>query len=296
MDIEPRLLRYFLAVARELHFGRAAAALYVSQPALSEGLKRLETDLGVSLFTRRSRRVELTEAGQAMLAQAPAILQQVERAIAAVRDAGYNEAKHLRIGYSPFIDLVSVWRLRTRLQEDASLKAEFMSAKTVDQIESLLRGELLAGLVIGPIANPGLRSTSIHREPFLIGLPEAHPLASRKSVTLNDVRNESLVWLPRSFHPWFYDRFIETCAAHGYRPKIAHEVTTLQECIHLIGQAQGITFTTKSSQSLAPPGVVFRELKHEDLYVETLVTFSANSKLHVLEPLIEMARWAFAAP
>ena len=115
MDLEPRLLRYFLAVAEELHFGRAAARVYLSQPALSEGIKRLEQSLGTMLFLRGRRHVALTDAGKVLKVQAPEILQQIDKAAAQVLAAGREETRHFRIGYSPFLDLKRIDQLRSRM-------------------------------------------------------------------------------------------------------------------------------------------------------------------------------------
>jgi DNA-binding transcriptional LysR family regulator len=156
-DIDPRLLRYFVAVAQELHFGRAAAKLHVSQPALSEAIKRREAELGVPLFVRGSRRVELSEAGQVLLSQTPAILGQLERTVVLVRGTTQRSESHLRIGYSPFVDLTHVWAIRARLNRMAPAAAiEFVSGRTTEQVPLLLKGEIAAGILVGPVDDPAL--------------------------------------------------------------------------------------------------------------------------------------------
>ena len=294
MDIEPRLLRYFFMVTEELHFGRAAAKLYVSQPALSESIKRLESTLGVELLVRTNRRVELTPAGRVLQVQAPEILRQIEHAAAAVLAIAHDEAHRFRVGYSPFLDLNRICEIRSRFQsEQSGWSVEFISAKTVELTNLLLNGRISVALLIGPVAEKLIESEVVFEEPFIIGLPTDHPLTVKDSIRFKDLANEKVIWLPRSFHPAFYDRFVAACEVLGYTPKFTFEVTTLPECLHLIHEHRGITFTTKSAQSLAHPGVVFRPLK-ELITVETVVAFQSNVDPSILARFVDLATEIFA--
>jgi DNA-binding transcriptional LysR family regulator len=296
MDIDPRLLRYFVAVAQELHFGRAAAKLHVSQPALSEAIKRLETDLGVLLFVRGSRRVELTEAGQVLLSQAPTILGQLERTVGLVRGTTQRTESHLRIGYSPFVDLTRVWAIRARLNRMApAATIEFVSGRTTEQVSFLLKGEIAAGVVVGPVDDPALTTEVVLREPFIVGLPQAHPLKRRRKLRLPDVAREKVIWFPRHFHPAFYDSFLAACEARGVRPRIIHEVTTLPECMRLVANAEGITFITRSALAVPFSNVLFRELHEEGLHVETLLAFRSDHASELLSRFLEAAREEFGS-
>lgn len=294
MDVDPRLLRYFLAVARDLHFGRAAAKLYLSQPALSEGIKKLETELGVALFIRGSRRVELTESGRVLLAQAPVVLSQLDRTIAFVRSTARRGGNSFRIGYSPFVDLARVWAVRTYLQRaEPDLSIEFISSKTTEQISLLLRNEIQAGILVGPVDEQGLILESVFREKFMVGLPKGHQLARNRGIRLRDLETESIIWIPRSFHPAFYDRFLSLCGAREYRPRITHEVTTVSECLQLIKKGEGITFMTRSAQPIPVPGVVFHELRDENFFVETLVATRSDASAEFLKRFGEIVRTEF---
>jgi DNA-binding transcriptional LysR family regulator len=295
-DIDPRLLRYFVAVAQELHFGRAAAKLHVSQPALSEAIKRLETELGLPLFARGSRRVELTEAGQVLLSQAPAILGQLERTVVLVRGTTQRSESHFRIGYSPFVDLTHVWAVRARLKQmapDATI--EFVSGRTTEQVSLLLKGEIAAGILVGPVDDPVLTTEVVLREPLIVGLPEGHPLKRRRKLLLRDVARENVIWFPRHFNPAFYDSFMAACEARGFRPRIIHEVTTLPECMRLVANGEGITFITRSALAVPFSNVLFRELREEGLHVETLIAFRSDYQSELLKRFVEAARKEFGS-
>ena len=293
MDIEPRLLRYFLAVAEELHFGRAAARVYLSQPALSEAIKRLERDLGAVLFMRGPRHVELTEAGKVLKVQVPGLLQQMERATAQVISAAREESLHFRVGYSPFLDLKRVDVLRSRMINETSWAVEFVGERTTELLRLLLARDMAAALVIGPVADKQVKKKLLFREGLVVGLPATHRLVTSDGIHFADVADETVVWLPRSFHPAFYDWFIKACQKRGYQPKIAFAVTTLQECLYLIESGQAITFATQSSQLVAQQGAIFRPLLESTL-VETLLAYREHDDSTFVRVFREFATAAFA--
>jgi len=132
-------------------------------------------------------------------------------------------------------------------------------------------------------------------EPFLVGLPVDHQLANRNGVRFRELTKEDVIWLPRSFHPSFYDRFLAEAGTVDYRPKVKFEVTTLQECLDLLTRGQGITFVTRSSLSLPHPGVVFIELR-EQVFVETLVTFRFNAESGFLRMFLGLVKEIFGSP
>src|SRR5579863_9967311 len=158
MELEPRLLRYFLAVAGELNFGRAAKRVHIEQPALSVAIKGLEEDLGVRLLERDKRHVALTEAGKVFAKEARAIIAQSQRAIALVRGVAYKSSSIFQVGYCPFIDLELFIPIRSEFHLlEADQRVEFRSVLTKDQILPLLEGKLDAGLLILPMMEPELQ-------------------------------------------------------------------------------------------------------------------------------------------
>jgi LysR family transcriptional regulator, hca operon transcriptional activator len=209
MIFDTRLLRYVLAVADELHFGRAAAKLYVSQPALSEAIRAVERELGVELFNRSSRHVELTEAGKIFVAQARLLLEQAERSIELVRGTARAEAGILRLGYSPFINLDWLYALRTRilLRVGDQPMIEFISSQTAQQHEMLLRGQLQAGIVLAPLNDPALTVHVLFREPFFVAVARSHRFATSDEITLAQLSGEAVNSLSRQLNTAQYDQF-----------------------------------------------------------------------------------------
>src|SRR6266404_99770 len=212
MDLEPRLLRYFLAVAEELHFGRAAARLYISQPALSNQIHKLEQNLGTDLFDRSSRRVELTPAGRALLQEAPVALAALERAAERARLAGEGVAGTVRLGYSPMAGYETLGAILTAVEHDSPNLTVIASESFSAQIPGrLLGGELDAGLALFPESMRGVRSELLRTEPLALLLGEGHPLADLDPVPLGRLKSETLLLFPRELAPMYYDRVVAAC-------------------------------------------------------------------------------------
>src|SRR6478736_7603136 len=177
MDLEPRLLRYFLAVAEELHFGRAAARLYIAQPSLSNQIHKLEQTLGTDLFVRDSRHVELTTAGRALLEEAPLALAALERAAERARLAGEGIAGTVRLGYSPTAGYETLGAILTAVEQDTPnvtvIASEVFSAEVPGRV---LAGELDVGVALHPEPMRGVRSEPVRMEPLALLLGKHHRL------------------------------------------------------------------------------------------------------------------------
>src|SRR3984893_13500975 len=178
MDLEPRLLRYFLAVAKELHFGRAAAGLYISQPSLSNQIHTLERTLGTDLFVRTSRKVELTPAGRALLEEAPLALGALGRAAERPRLAGAGIAGTVRLGYAPMAGFETLGAILAAVEHDSPnvtvIASELFSAEIPGL---LLAGGLAIGLALHPEPMRGVRSEPLRTEPLALLLSKRHRLA-----------------------------------------------------------------------------------------------------------------------
>src|SRR6185295_8796067 len=184
MDLEPRLLRYFLAVANELHFGRAAARLYISQPSLSNQIRTLERTLGTDLFVRSSRQVELTPAGRVLLEEAPLALSALERAAERARLAGAGIAGTVRLGYAPMAGYETLGAILTAVEHDSPNV-------------TVVASELDIGLALFPEPMRGVRSEPVRMEPLALLLGKHHPLADADSIPLTNLENETLLLFPR---------------------------------------------------------------------------------------------------
>src|SRR4029077_14802501 len=221
MDLEPRLLRYFLAVAQELHFGRAAARLYISQPSLSNQIRTLERTLGTDLFVRTSRQVELPPAGRALLEEAPLALAALERAAERARLAGEGIAGTVRLGYAPMAGYETLGAILTAVEHDSPnvtvIASECFSAQIPGRV---LAGELDVGLALFPEPMRGVRSELLRIEPLALLFGEDHPLADVDLIPLGRLESETLLLFPRELAPTYYDRVIAACEQPGSQPRI----------------------------------------------------------------------------
>jgi len=215
--MELRQLRYFVAVAEELHFRRAAERLHISQPPLSQQIRALEDELGFALLIRTRRRVELTPAGEAFLRDARALLGELDGAVATARRIDAGQTGRLRIGFvgSALLSIVPGTVERFRASRPG-VAIELRERSTVDQLRAVSAGVIDVGLVRPPIDDEsGLRAEIVLRERTVAALPTAHPLAALARVPLRRLAVEPLVLFPREQAPGFHDLLIEALAAAG---------------------------------------------------------------------------------
>src|ERR1700747_3392632 len=221
MDLEPRLLRYFLAVAEEQHFGRAAARLYISQPSLSNQIHKLEQTLGTDLFVRTSRHVELTTAGRALLEEAPLALAALEGAPERARLAGAGVAGTVRLGYTPVASFGTLGAILAAVEDDnpnmTIVPSEVFSAEIPARV---LAGKVDVGVALHPEPMRGVRSEPLRAEPLVLLVGRRHRLADARVVPLASLENETLLLFPRELAPAYYDRIIAACEQAGFEPRV----------------------------------------------------------------------------
>ena len=223
MDL--RSLRYFVAVAEELNFSRAAGRMYLSQPALSQQIRKLERELGVSLFRRTRNQVELTEAGKVLLSGARRVLVLVEQTARGVREVGGAEAHHLRVGfpeyanYTPVADALQTFRRRypyVELEEHET----FTLQETLQQIDKLRKGTLDLGFMLRPEEDESIELEHILDIELVAALPNGHPLAGRDVISMGELSDDRLILFSRGFHPRCYDYVVGCCREAGFEPKV----------------------------------------------------------------------------
>jgi DNA-binding transcriptional LysR family regulator len=260
--VELRHLRYFVAVAEARHFGRAAQRLHIAQPPLSQQIRRLERDLGVRLLHRTSRRVELTDVGQAFLVEARLTLAQADRAVQVASRAAGGEIGELRIGYMASAELNVFPRLlpvfRTRYP---GVELAFQLLGASEQFEMLRDGEIHAGFLRLPATDRTLTVRPIVREPLVAVLPERHPLARHRSLPLRALRGERFVLFPRSHAPGYYDALVAICRQADLGPTIVQETRRLHTALSFIATGRGVSLMPKCVARLRRPGVVCRVLR-----------------------------------
>lgn len=265
-----KLLRYFLAVAEELHFGRAAARLNMSQPPLSIHIKELENQLGTLLFIRHSRSVVLTHAGKVLMEESRRLLASANEALARVEQIGRGEAGRIELG----VVGTAMWgRMRPVmhrfLKAYPNVEIVFREKSPAMQMALLSRRELDAGIwrmAIKPMA--GFTSIRLHEASFLVALPEEHPLTQKNAISLSALQNEYFVTLPSAHSDWAFLQ--QVCQLAGFSPLIVREAVEPQTVLAMISMGMGITLIADSYAQMKWPGVVFRPLEERipaDLYI-----------------------------
>ncbi len=257
-----RQLRHFIAVAEQLHFGRAATALHISQPPLSRSIRDLEARVGATLLARTRRRVELTPEGAHFLEKAKRLLAQLERAVLEVGSMAAGDGGRLRLGFVSLADygvlpgLLKAYKL-ARPGVDLALR-EMLSP---DQAAALSAGELDFGLLLPPVPGAYLEHIVVQRERFVAALPARHRLArSRGRVAMRDLAGEAFVMAPRAIAPGLHDIVARLAARAGFSPRVAQEAIQMQTVVSLVSSGLGIAIVPASVANLGRRGVVYREL------------------------------------
>ncbi|OLP15533.1 LysR family transcriptional regulator [Leptolyngbya sp. 'hensonii'] len=267
--MELRHLRYFIILAEELHFGRAAERLHIAQPPLSQQIRQLEVELGFQLFYRTKRKVQLTEAGQLFLGRCQDILQQLEQAIQLGQQAHRGEAGHLRVGFvgsAAYNVLPPI--LRAFRSQTPTVTLELQELTTDQQLRWLQEGRIDIGFVRPPVKGSTIHSTVIFQESLIVALPESHILTTQTHVATKSLFQESFILFPRSLAPGLYDPIISLCRQAGFSPQIAQEAIQMQTIVSLVAAEMGVAIVPASLQNLQRQGVVYKTLQEETPTVE----------------------------
>jgi len=262
LNFELRHLVYFLEVARQLHFRKAAEALAIAQPALSRQIAQLETALGTPLFTRSRRKVELTAAGRALAERVEPVLRELAKIPAELQSLAQGVRGHIKTGFTGLaMATVLPAILREFHRTYPGIRLELNESPTSAQVVALQAGELGCGF-FHPEATPtpGLKTKLLLREKNGVLLPADHPLAPHPSLHLRDLAATPFVLFPRAYNPGFYDRVLAAFAKAGVTPHIAEEVWPRANGVGLVRAGIGATFVCPSEARQLPPEVVFRPL------------------------------------
>lgn len=263
--MELRQIKYFVAVAEERSFGRAAKRLHMSQPPLSTQIKGLEQELGVMLLDRSTRRVELTDSGRAFLLRAREILGAVDEAAAEARGAEQGLRGRLEIGFvsSATLSLLPP-ALRLFRERFAGVELDLRELSSVEQLEALYEGEIRVGLVRLPLRAPGIEFEHVLAEPLVVALPVGHPLEDCEAVPLEAVAELPLIFFQRGLEPGSHEQIVELLGRVGALPKVAQYSVHLQTVIGLVASGIGIAILAESARRMNREGVVYRPLDTPD--------------------------------
>ena len=294
MTPDLRQLRYFVAVAEELHFTRAARRLHMAQPPLSQQIVELERKLGVQLLVRSTRRVELTPAGAVFLDGARRALAEAERAVTVARRASRGELETLRVSFADAAALSVLPRavrsfraafpgVHLELREDAG---------AADQFDAVRRDLVDVALARGPLEDPALRVEVVLEEPFCLALWAGHPLARRPRIPLARVAGLPVVLFPRHLSPAYYDQLVGMCQAAGFVPHVAYEMAKVQSVFSLVAAEVGVTFVPRSMRALRLPDVAVRELSGCGATAQVVAAYRPNRPSAAIDGLLDALREA----
>jgi DNA-binding transcriptional LysR family regulator len=289
-SVELRLLRYVIAVAEELHFGRAAKRLHLSAPALSKQIKDLERDLGYRLFERKTREVLVTPAGMAFIVEARQALMRVELAVEYGYAASLGDTGILSLGYSPWFMPSLLVPLQAAFAEIVpTTRLALRSAYSMTQIELLLKGTLQVGILELPISVEGLETHCVWHDDLVVALAENNSLATRSEIEHQELSNELVIGVAKSLNPTLHQFFLESCQRLGCVPQIVCEVNTVSELLDLVGAGVGIGFVKRSTaRRIHATGVVFRELRGLSLSIDTGLVCRSDNRSEALRVLIRI--------
>lgn len=287
--MELRHLRYLVAVAEELHFSRAAQRLHISQPPLSQQIRQLEDELGVRLFHRTRRNVQLTDAGRVVLEEARRTLAQAGEVIRAAERARRGQAGHLRIGFSssaPYTMLPAI--LRTFRERFPDVALTLLERSSEEQAHLLFERVSDAGFVRPPIEDSAglLIVRAILREPLVAALPDSHPLGRARTVAVKSLASEPFVLFPRHAAPGLYDQILGMCRRAGFNPNVTQEAVQMQTIVSLVSAGLGVAIVPASIQNLQRAHVVYRELRPRSATTEMAVAYRRDNQSEALRAFL----------
>ena len=280
-----------VVIAQEGSFVRAAKKLGITQPSLTRRVQLLERSIGVRLFERTSRRVELTKAGRLFVLESTVSLNHAERAWDLARYQARIENGPYRIGYSPYVHsafLPLLNQLSLLLPPSGHDPSGFAleSALTRDLVERVLRGKLHAALGIRPVVDEDLWVQPVGREGFSLCLPRNHSLARKAVVTALDLHGEMIFWIPRSMHPGFYGRVVKYIRTLGAQP-VFKEVRATTHALDFVAHSLGLALLPRSAARISHTGVVFRPLTDRYLGIETVLFMRRDQRYGQLKDLVD---------
>ncbi|GAB2725339.1 LysR substrate-binding domain-containing protein [Melaminivora jejuensis] len=285
--METRLLHYFVTLAEELHFGRAAQRLCISQPPLSVAIRQLEEQLGAQLFERSSRGVRLTAAGAHLHARASQLLALGRQAAQETRDIAQGTRGHLRLGFvgsSLYRGLPQALAQMQRTHPD--VRVDMLEANSAEQLLGLQQLRLDVALVHSIQPPEGIASRLIAAEPFVACLPAGHALEAAPAIDLARLGGERLILFSSLVSPAYHQRIHEMCQAHGFVPEVRHEVRHWLSVLALVSLGQGVALVPAALQRVGLPRLVFRPLLGEHPASEMLAMWRSGPANALVQALL----------
>ena len=287
-----RQLRQFIAVAEHLHFGRAAAALHISQPPLSRSIQDLEAKLGAKLLERSRRKVELTAAGAWYLEEARQVLVRLELAGRSVAERSAGGTGALRIGFVTIADYSVLPGLLSRFKAAyPGVSLALREMVTESQLEALGAGDLDLGFVLPPLPARDVDSITVNREPLVVALPGRHALArERGPLGVRALAEEPFVMVPANLARGLSEVVLGVCARAGFAPRIAQEAVQMQTVVSLVSSELGVAIVPASLLNLRRSGVVYRPVRDRHPRIELRLAWRRDARSVPLARFVELAK------
>lgn len=296
--MELRWIEAFLAVAEELHFGRAAQRLRVAQSPLSQTVRKLEKELGTALFERNTRSVALTTAGHAFLPHARRLLEELDLAYRSVGDTAMGEYGRVTIGFSGALNHLTLPPLTraARSRYPGIALTLIHQVVTDDAMRQLGNGEIHLAFVGLPVASAALATRWISREPLGVTLPSDHPLAKRKQLKLAELAEEDFVSLPIHQGSSLRENIVHACLTAGFRPRIVQEVIDPYMVLSLVAAGVGISLMPECVQPIMPVGSVFIPLAGDVPVQDAGIAWNPENMSPALALILSLAEEILPTP
>lgn len=290
--IEVRHLRAFVAVAEELHFGRAAQRLHMAQPPLSQLIRSMEKSLDTQLLTRTTRSVALTSVGQEVLERARHVLRSFDELVDDVRRTERGEIGRVRLGFTDVVAVSMVPLLAQSFQAahpnvELDLRGSYYS---YEEVELLLAGDLDAGIIHGPVGHPQLATLQIGADDLVVALSASHRLADRTEIDLIELADEPFITYLKGRGSSIREAIITDCASAGFRPRFVREVDESMAIVALAASGVGVAILPSSLTIFSPLGGIYRPLKGARHSLAVTLAWRRDDDSPALALLLEAAR------
>ena len=295
--MEFRHLRYFLVLAEELHFGRAARRLSMSQPPLSLNIQQLEVSIGALLFTRNSKQVALTPAGLAFVPAARALLEQAGQAASHARDVGQGMAGSLSIGFAGTMLYSGLPKILEQFQaKHPLLRLMLKELSSSEQLIELSHDRLDIGFVHTTRVPAELSQILVSSQAFVGCLPAGHALARKRSLSLHALQGESFAVVTRAVSPEYHERILAICLEAGFHPEIRYELRHWLSVVSLVSQGMGVALVPAALRQSAIAGAAFVALDRVTTPYETQCLWKTSREHASLAAFVQAVRAANIAP
>ena len=296
-DIELRHLRYFVAVAEELHFGRAAQRLHLAQPPLSQQIRKLEEILGHALFVRTSRSVKLTSAGLVFLERARRTLRNVQEDLEEARSIGRGEVGSLRVGFISSGMLTALPAMLGRYRRQfPNVQLQLHESFTAMVMQGLIQSTLDAGFLRDGGPSPELHVEPLFSEPFVAVLPAHHPLAARNAISAASLRDEPFVFFSPTAGNRAFEKTISLCEEHGFRPRVVQEAPQWLTILRLVGAGLGVSIAPACVAQIVTPDVVCRALRGAKVRSDIELAYRTGEDRTIVKAFSRIAAGSFRTP